>query len=94
MILFIGPLTYLITSLGQACPRLPNKTTIYLSDHSKVYSLLFYILTGELMRELTHNILSEDVANDTCGGLIGVSVRGDVLLTGGAGGAAIFRLVY
>ena len=55
---------------------------------------MFYIATGELMRELTHNILSEDVASDTCGGLIGVSVRGDVLLTGGAGGAAIFRLVY
>ena len=46
------------------------------------------------MRELTHNILSEEVANDTCGELIGVSVRGDVILAGGAGGAAIFRLVY
>ena len=60
----------------------------------RLYSLYFYIATGELMRELTHNILSEDVASDTCGGLIGVSVRGDVLLTGGAGGAAVFRLVY
>ena len=46
------------------------------------------------MRGLTRNILSEDVASNTRGGLIGVSVRGDVILTGGAGGAAIFRLVY
>ena len=49
-------------------------------------------LAGKKMRELTHTALT-DVAG-RFGSLWDVSVRGDKIVVGGRGGAAIFKLIY
>ena len=50
-------------------------------------------LTGVLMRELTHTVLS-DVAGRFGGWLYDVSVREDKIVLGGPRGAALFKLIY